>query len=110
MRRRCCSGPGHNCSCSSGLFPEGSALCPASDARFSRAQRRMKLSTSVIPRSPSYSPIRGRLPITLTLDEGTLNMMLGDEFTDDFYDVRWHRHGFDKVATGIGECLSFGRI
>ena len=49
--------------------------------------------------------------ITLTLDEGTLDMMFGgDELTDDFYDVRWHRHGFDKVATGIGECLSFGRI
>ena len=36
--------------------------------------------------------------ITLTLDEGTLDMMLDDELTDDFYDVRWHRHGFDKVA------------
>ncbi len=37
-------------------------------------------------------------------------MMLGDELSEDFYDVRRHRHGFDKVATGVGECLSFGRI
>jgi hypothetical protein len=48
--------------------------------------------------------------ITPTLDEGTFDMMLGDELDDDFYDFRRHRHGFDKVATGIGECLSFGRI
>jgi hypothetical protein len=52
-------------------------LCQASDARFNRAQRK----TNYVPRSflflLSYSPIRGRFMITLTLDEGALDMMLG---------------------------------
>jgi len=51
-----------------------------------------------------------RLLITLTLDEGTLAMMLGDELYDGVYDLRRHWHGFDKIAAGIGESLSFGRI
>ena len=55
--------------------------------------------------------MRGRrLLITLTLDEGTRDMMLGDELNDDFHDVRRHWHGLDKIATGIGERLSFRRI
>jgi len=29
---------------------------------------------------------------------------------DGFYDLRRHWHGFDKIASGIGESLSFGRI
>ena len=37
-------------------------------------------------------------------------MMLGDEAHDGVDDFRRHWHGFDKIATGVGESLSFGRI
>ncbi len=37
-------------------------------------------------------------------------MMLSDELNDGVYDLRRHWHGFDKIAAGIGESLSFGRI
>ena len=61
----------------------------------------MKLSGSVIPRSPILLSDARRLLITLTLDEGTLDMMLGDELYDGVYDLRRHWHGFDKIAAGI---------
>jgi hypothetical protein len=70
-----------------------------------------------VPRSflflPSYSLIRGRFLITLTLDEGTLDMMLGDEHSEDFYDVSRHRHGFTckeqgRVCSRIERCPRCG--
>src|SRR5258705_6929598 len=45
------------------------------------------------------SPIQGRLLVTLTLDEETLDMMSGDELNDDFYDVRRHRQ--DRKSTRL---------
>jgi len=63
---------------SGGKLPEKSVLFLLSESRFNRAQRKMKLSGSVIPRSPILLSDARRLLITLTLDEGTLDMMLGD--------------------------------
>src|SRR5882724_5037304 len=48
--------------------------------------------------------------LTAALDEGPLDMMFGDEPSDNFCDVGRHWHGFDKIAAGIGERLAFGRI
>jgi hypothetical protein len=95
---------------SGGKLPETSVLCLRSESRFNRAQRKMKLPGSVIPRSPILLCHARRLLITLTLDEGTLDMMLGDELHDGVYDLRRHWHCFDKIAAGIGESLSLGRI
>src|SRR5260370_35053967 len=49
-----------------------------------------------------------RLPAPL--DEGPLDMMFGNESSDNFRDVRRHWHGFAKIAAGIRERLPFGRI
>jgi hypothetical protein len=54
--------------------------------------------------------MRGRLLVTLALDERPIDMMLGDELSDNFHDFGRHWQGFDKVGTGIGERFSLSWI
>ncbi|KRR07316.1 hypothetical protein CQ12_00555 [Bradyrhizobium jicamae] len=54
--------------------------------------------------------MRGRLLITLALDERTIDMMLDDELGHNFHDVGRHWHGFHMVGPCIGEPFSLGWI
>jgi hypothetical protein len=44
------------------------------------------------------------------LDEGTLDMMLGNKSANSLRDVGRHRDGLNNIAAGIGERLPFARI
>ena len=49
---------------------------------------------------------RRRWLIALAPDEGTVDVMLGNEPADDFDDVGRHRHSFNEIVPGIGKCFA----
>src|SRR5258707_11355322 len=51
-------------------------------------------------------PMRKRLSVAPALDKGTVDMMLGDEFADQFGDMGRHCHLFNQIVSGIGRPLA----